>query len=173
MMTRYEEVDAIFKRCGTDKNSESHNYAKVYQDIAPDIETMLEIGLGGGQSLKAWLEIFPKAEIWGIDVNEVGDKELMADPRIHFIHANIDDFVPNELPQFDLIVDDASHDPDAMLRGWKALMPYLKGTYVIEDVNENHIFKVLAGVPNTASMIVTKHAGDNRVITWSADGYRS
>lgn len=53
----------------TDKSSEFHNYMELYQDILQDhvVKNFLEIGVFRGGSVSMWAELFPDADIVGID----------------------------------------------------------------------------------------------------------
>jgi len=173
MTEREQVVFDTFVRCGTDKGN-SHEYHPVYARIPSDIKRVLEIGIGGGQSLRAWLELFPNAEVWGLDQSRPGEMDVLEkDPRIHFIHSNIEDANTDELPMFDLIVDDGSHEYGNINTGIRKFYRHLipGGTYVVEDVTLNALPLILAPVGSVCVKI--KEGMDNRVVTWKAPAIES
>jgi hypothetical protein len=158
---------------GTDKGTvgpspkwPAHNYTDVYGAyLSPmrwDEINLLEIGLGvpgdswdariahgrnegGGGSLRTWYGYFPKARIYGADINaaphldndristhlmDQGDPEAIA----AFLESIGD-------VEFDVIVDDGSHMPDHQQVSLGCLFPRLKsgGLYIIEDLLTNGI----------------------------------
>jgi predicted O-methyltransferase YrrM len=142
----------LAKKHGTDKGGEHlqrgdtcHNYTKTYFHLFDyrrhDVRNVLEIGIGGGHSLRMWKEFFSKAQIIGIDCNP----ECLAqtEDRIRCFHGDqrsSDDLMAImdalERPKFDLIVDDGSHEPADQISTAQVLLPYLTphGMYVIEDI---------------------------------------
>lgn len=120
----------------------------------------LEIGLGitgaawkadlvtdlnpqGGASIRTWYEYFPRARIFGVDINEA--RELDNDRVRTFV---ADQGAPEQLEafvaaagvkQFDVIIDDGSHRPDHQQVTLAVLFKYLRpgGLYFIEDLANN------------------------------------
>lgn len=111
---------------------------------------ILEIGIGTpstmghvpdykpGASLRMWRDYFPCAEVWGVDI----------DPAVMFHEERINTFCIDQADtlslaaisqgrQYDLIIDDGSHDPAHQILSATTLVPYLSpgGLYIIEDVN--------------------------------------
>jgi SAM-dependent methyltransferase len=141
----------LARKHGTDKGGDHlqrgdtcHNYTPAYSKLFHhwrwQVEAVLEIGIGGGHSLRMWKEYFPNAQIYGIDC----DPSCLAqiEDRIHcFVadQANEADLlrvmkaIGNE---FDLIIDDGSHEPAHQIFTAQVLLPYLaaNGLYVIEDI---------------------------------------
>lgn len=132
---------------GTDRES-NHHYGAAYESLFPDrstVKLMLEIGVADGASLLAWKEVFPNALVVGMDLVppdwtlgeraefHLGDQHLRAD--CERVAAG---------RQFDLIVDDASHDPASVLVSllwlWGSVAP--GGLYVIEDFVGDMVTKV-------------------------------
>jgi len=100
--------------------------------------SMLEIGIDNGKSLKMWLELFPNAHIYGMDINQGysgerytvmrGDQSKSAD--LHTVYSTI-----QENNVF-FINDDGSHIPEHQLLTFNTLFPALRegGVYIIEDI---------------------------------------
>ncbi len=134
-----EPADAIFARHGTDKGFE-HHYGPVYDRLFPDraaVRAVLEIGIAGGNSLRAWREMFPNATVVGLDVCPAMDRPLPDRVEVHKGDMGDRRALLNAAKgrQFDLIVDDASHRLDHQLTALFHLWPYLAecGHYVIEE----------------------------------------
>jgi hypothetical protein len=155
---------------GTDKGTlgpsddwGSNNYTDIYAAYLDSMRRLpiafLEIGLGvvgdrwashivhgrnaGGASVKMWQEYFPKAMIYGIDVNACA---YLDTDRVRTFVADQGD--PRQLQdavdkmgdgRFDVIIDDGSHRPDHQQISLAFLFPLLKpgGIYFIEDLGDN------------------------------------
>ena len=152
LFDKYSSVEAG----STDKNSYhsySDFYAKLFEPIRHSVTRVLEVGVRGGGSLKAWSEYFPQAHIFGIDNGlEAGiwKPDGPNADRIHVAYADTfkpqtihDLFCPNDesttvgcewrLP-FDIIIDDGCHNVVAQAATWAMLFPYAKTYYVVEDI---------------------------------------
>lgn len=123
-----------------------HNYTPTYHALFADrraeVKRVLEIGVNSGASLRMWADYFPNAEVIGLDIRR---DCLFNEGRIRCLEANqaspasLHDAVeilglgPGE---FDLIVDDGSHELDHQLISAQTLLPYVKlgGYYIIEDI---------------------------------------
>ena len=167
-MSRKEEIEFCFEVHGTDKLS--HGYAMIYEKVSRYIRNMFEIGIGGGHSLAAWVDLFPFAKIWALDI----DTGKTFDHRmVTVLHGDIKTFVPHEsLPKFDLIVDDGSHNCEDMIAGWNALHHLCNGLYVIEDVDDSIIQNLQNALKNSSkvnSIIQTSDDGGSRVMVASFD----
>jgi len=150
-------LKAKFTHYGSDK-SKPHDYHLLYGTIldAPETVTaVLEIGLGSndtnvvsnmgangrpGASLRAFRDFLPNAQIYGADVDP---KILFREERIETLF--VDQTRPETFgaigdigPDFDLIIDDGLHSPNAnlatLLFGLDRLKP--RGWLVIEDIAE-------------------------------------
>ena len=134
------EISEILKKYNTDKNKETHDshcYGKTYDNIFKKYKgkiDLLEIGIQYGESLLAWREYFPKANITGVDIaDNVANKQ----EGINYIFADIKDFKGKE---YDLVIDDGSHILSDVL--WVVENIRLKkgGTMIIEDCQEPEIW---------------------------------
>jgi hypothetical protein len=165
------DLTEIANLAGTDKGTigpsatwHANNYTDVYEAYLAPLRDraidLLEIGLGvpgpnwdariahgrnrhGGASLRMWQDYFPKARIYGADIN----------PAPHLDNDRVRTFVldqgdPRTISaflgavgdvDFDVIVDDGSHRPDHQQITLGSLYPRLKvgGLYIIEDLASN------------------------------------
>lgn len=119
-------------------------YQPVYNEFFADlfcgtVKNILEIGLGVGTGLEAWLNAFPSSKIYGIDIRTVVPK---VDPRL--IVREGDSAVNADVERFfagighvamDVIIDDADHQTTSQIATLENCLPHLspKGIYVMED----------------------------------------
>lgn len=116
-----------------------HGYMPAYNAIADQIggaARVCEIGVLGGGSLVTWQDLFPKGLIAGVD----HDPHSYWPPgTIRIVAGQDDPALPTELAkhsaEWDLIVDDASHDGGMTVSTLNLLWPLVSpgGFYVIED----------------------------------------
>ena len=95
---------------------------------------LLEIGVQNGGSLETWSRYFWKAErIVGIDIDPKCADLKFDDSRIQVV---IGDAKTVELEDnFDIIIDDGSHQASDIIANWQHWWPKLNdgGVYVVED----------------------------------------
>lgn len=134
-----------FDRHDTDKNSDFHNYGRQYTSLMERFRykniRMLEIGVLGGHSLKAWRDVLPNTySIVGIDINPDCKKYESPDDGIWVEIGSQDD--PEFLKRvcekhgpFDFIIDDGSHFNAHVFTSFETLFPLLNdnGLYIVED----------------------------------------
>ena len=160
----------IANKYGTDKGTEGpvegwrcHNYTDVYEAYLWPMRhqeiRLLEIGLGvkgdawntwiaqgrnadGGASIKMWAEYFPRAHIFGVDINPAS--YLNTDRITTFIAdqgspAQLRAMVETAGSNFDVIIDDGSHRADHQQIAFGVLFDHLRtgGLYFIEDLYDN------------------------------------
>lgn len=126
---------------GTDKGT--HGYLERYEELfAPRRdreETVLEIGVKDGASLRLWEAWFPRAPIVGVDndprcrsfekgrvsvfTGDQGDRNFMAS-------------VGTRCRPLGVVIDDGSHMGPDQIASFEALWPILEtgGLYIIEDL---------------------------------------
>ena len=124
-----------------------HEYHKYYEPVLKPYYNLhgsiVEIGLGTGQSLPMWQNLFKPAHIYGVDkeyensgndrytiykgdqsnVNDLNDlRKSLTDKNVFFIN------------------DDGSHIPEHQLLTFNTLFPILKegGIYIIEDIETSY-----------------------------------
>jgi hypothetical protein len=122
----------------------THGYTWIYDDAFHALRNkrikILELGVARGASLLLWHEAFPKAEIYGVDT-WAGWEELAGDlERVRVFVGKQQDtrflerqVIPNG--PFDIIIDDAGHNPANQKISWDVLWPHVEpnGWYVVED----------------------------------------
>jgi hypothetical protein len=100
----------------------------------------------GGGSLKMWREFFPNGTICVLDINDpavlqkygiVTAQADQSDPAA--LQRASDHFAANGASEFDVIVDDGSHDPEHQQISFAKLWPRVVsgGLYIIEDLQSN------------------------------------
>ena len=142
-------LEDIFNRNRSDKASK-HKYHTVY---GPEFEhlreqpiNVLEVGVFRGESLAAWLDYFPNATIYGIDIFtrvEPAAIDVLNDERVKWLKADstkptvqsMIDVAWGDI-EFDIIIDDGLHTPEGNALTFSNLWPYVKdtGAYYVEDV---------------------------------------
>lgn len=135
-------------RTGTDKMWAHHydtEYERHFEPIRDKGMRILEIGIGGynvvnrgGESLRAWRDYFPNAQIIGIDIE---DKSFLVEDRIITFQCDQGDRAQMEelnerCGPFDIVIDDGSHRPSDAITSFETLFPEMPsgGIYVIEDL---------------------------------------
>jgi cephalosporin hydroxylase len=101
---------------------------------------ILEIGTCYGGSLRCWMDIFPTASFYALDINiNTIEEDVRNDPRLKT--ANMSQNSPGVKTAFpgvlfDLIIDDASHISSDQIATFYMLKDRLSagGKYVIEDI---------------------------------------
>jgi cephalosporin hydroxylase len=121
---------------GTDKAT-SHFYMDNYEKLLGSWRekefTLLEIGVASGASIKMWREAFPKARIYGMDINPDCAGEGI------FIGSQTDkSFLDSVLAQtgpLDVVIDDGSHMGTDIINTFKMLLSLINsgGLYCVED----------------------------------------
>lgn len=162
-------------RYGSDKGSAKHRYTELYQMLFQPFRArpinFLEMGLqiGGPEhgksedrettdapSVRMWLDYFPKARIHGLDVS---DFSWFRHKRFRFLRCDMDareniEAAAAELPELDIVIDDASHASHHQQFAFLALFPRLApgGLYVIEDLRWQPKTYEREGITKTAAL---------------------
>lgn len=138
-------------------NPLSHTYGPVYDQILERCQPrrILEIGLGldgmfhadyqRAGSLLIWAEMFPEAEVYGLDIredalrNEGNIRSFVCDQADALQLQQVASHIGGD---FDLIVDDGSHEWEDQKLTAFMLAPMLsrRGVYVIEDVKRRESY---------------------------------
>jgi hypothetical protein len=141
METRYRS----FKEIGSDLTDKvyHHGYDRFYPLFLEPLRAlefnMIEIGLDEMGSFKLWSEYFPKAKIWGVDIQPKHSENnrltiIQADQSIPTGIEKISQSSPNDC---EFIIDDGSHVPEHQIKTFHHLFQHnLKpgGVYIIEDI---------------------------------------
>lgn len=156
-------LDQLLQLHGSDKatvHANPHCYAPYYEKYFEPLRekeiTLLEIGVGSGNSLKAWLDYFPNARIFGLDITP-GDSIR----HERYVQMQGDQGSPEfwnglDLGPLDVVIDDGSHRNSDIITTWKALWTHVKpgGIYAIEDLYCAYLPELQSpGVPDTMSFI--------------------
>ncbi len=179
-----KKLDEIFVANGTDKGSKhpvyGHAYAPFYEDFFEPLRfdplKLLEIGVGGGESIKSWLEYFPSAKVFGVDItektNEWNTPGSSPDSRYCFLQGNQEDATMWQCwlancGTPDIVIDDGSHENTGIIAAFNALWSALNpsGLYCIEDLGAGYTpgsVHVKPGQPDHRSWL---HALADRIIT--------
>lgn len=154
---RQENLTDLADRYGSDKGSAKHRYTELYHMLFHPYRNrairFLEMGLqiGGPEhgvsadrpttdlpSVRMWLEFFPRARVHGLDVS---DFSWFGADRFTFHRCDMDareDIARAvaDMPDFDIILDDASHASHHQQNAFLELFPRLRrgGLYIIEDL---------------------------------------
>ena len=94
---------------------------------------LLEIGVQNGGSLDIWSQFFPNAEaIVGCDINPDCERLTYDDPRISVIVGDANDPQTQQRilqlsGQFDIVVDDGSHQSSDIVKTFALYFPLLAG----------------------------------------------
>lgn len=172
-----ENLTTLANLYGSDKGTSvayAHKYTYLYDLLFADLRDkpidFLEVGLaiGGPEtgnfgarlpispSIQMWLSYFSQANIYGFDIT---DFSHMKHPRLHVLRGdcgNAEELrgILHMWPQYDVIIDDASHASYHQQNTFKELFPALRpgGLYIIEDLNYQTPFyeQNLPTVPKTA-----------------------
>ena len=160
---------------GSDKGSTKHRYTELYHMLFEPLRerkmNFLEMGLfiGGPEhgvdkdrvttdlpSIKMWLEYFPKSHIHGLDIS---DFSWYKDDRFTFVRCDMDtrdniEMATGDLPEMDIILDDASHASHHQQNAFLELFPKLKsgGLYIIEDLRWQPSMMEKEGITKTAEL---------------------
>ena len=125
-----------------------HRYSRFYrQHIATlgPVASILEFGVFQGASI-AWLQnLFPGAEIFGVDILPP-QPEWPIGPGIRYITADQGDrpaiarMVNSLNRRFDLVIEDGSHIPQHQANCLAETFPLLRpgGMYILEDLHTSH-----------------------------------
>jgi hypothetical protein len=142
---RSQRVNQINCRYGTDKVV-YHSYGPIYDEIVETFvrrpllnPAILEIGVMTGAFVHIMRELFRTSYIEAIDIDFSlysygGAQDLIVKRKVDATQPGS----PSGM-YFDLIVDDASHDPEDQKKTFHLFSPYVKkgGFYVIEDIKSN------------------------------------
>jgi len=134
-----------FKADGTPGHNYTEEYEKHFRPLRDKKIKILEIGFGGGDSLKLWKEYFTQAEVYCVDNNlsRVEDPDYFVREGIKISYGDQSDSSSliescNQMgvDQFDIIIDDGSHVDSHIMTSFHTLFEnYLSpgGLYFVED----------------------------------------
>jgi len=140
------------------------SYAKLLKPYRNKQINILEIGIDFGYSLALWRAYFDKANIYGIDNRNALKFSEDVTPIIYDANdASIIDKYFSNL-EFDIIIDDASHEVEHQVLRFPIYFPKLKkgGLYIIEDVQDLDKDEVLLKALNPEVEIIDTRKLKNR-----------
>ena len=158
-----DSLDRLFYHYGSDKaevfkktKNKGHGYSKFYKQKLEKLQNhkinILEIGSYAGASAAAFVKYLPRSNIFCFDVN-ISNFEYKSN-KIHVFGIDIknkkktiktlnkiaDQF---KIKEFDIIIDDGSHNLSDILIALKFFFKHLrsKGLYVIEDFKHPNYYQ--------------------------------
>ena len=125
-----------------------HPYTAIYDFLFSSIRhkplIVGEIGIESNHSMMCWREYFPAAQLTGWEYYPEKITKAVGDAlnNTRYIHmdvtseASIADGFRRAVSEFDIIIDDATHDFNDQMRVLKFVHEYLKpgGYFIIEDI---------------------------------------
>jgi len=123
------------------------NYGPIYDRHFADYReqpiNILEIGVLKGGSMRLWEKYFPKANIYGIDIDEECQQYESNRTKIFIGDQGDVSFLRNvkaKIPRIDIIIDDGSHRAKDQKITFEEMYYHLKipGVYLIEDIEQNY-----------------------------------
>jgi hypothetical protein len=128
----------------TDKCPDIHNYVELYglffRPQRKRAERVLEIGVLDGASVRLWEAYFPRATIFGIDIDDTSQYETTRIRTFVADQANreqLSQFIDEHGSTFDIVIDDGGHTMEQQQVSFGFFFPHLrsKGIYIIEDIH--------------------------------------
>ena len=126
---------------GADKmHPKGMNYSHAYAEFLADIEPkrLVELGVFTGVSMALWSQVFPAAEIIGLDINlNRVDEFLFKGPLPLMYSWDAFDPQPLEVLQdVDVFIDDGPHVTEAVVKVAKFMKPRMApgSRFIVEDM---------------------------------------
>ena len=156
-------LDELFHYYGSDKadifkktKSKGHGFSSYYEKKLKDLKekkiNILEIGSFAGASAAAFTKFFPNSNIFCFDINisnfkykskkiHVFGVDINNERKINTTLSNI--FKKYNFKEFDLIIDDGSHNLSDILTSLKLCFKFLKkkGCFIIEDFKHPNYYQ--------------------------------
>jgi predicted O-methyltransferase YrrM len=158
-----QSLDELFHYYGSDKasyfkkgNRKGHGYSSFYTNQFSNIKdrkiNILEIGSYAGASAAAFVKYFSNANVFCIDIN-ISNFEFES-KKIHVFGIDVNNkvevkkvlskiFKQHQFTQFDLIIDDGSHNLKDILFSLNLFFQYLikGGTFILEDFKHPNYYE--------------------------------
>jgi len=139
------KMEKLGIKYGTDKITH-HKYHEIYdfflKSYYQEQGSILEIGIADNSSLKMWLELFPNAFIYGMDIGKQSNgprHSVLKGDQSNIKHLiEVNEKIKSKNLFF--INDDGSHIPEHQLLTFNTLFPMLceGGIYIIEDIETSY-----------------------------------
>ena len=158
-----QSLDHLLHEYGSDKanifklnKQPGHGYSLYYEKKLEIYKNknlnILEIGSYAGASAAAFTKYLPKSKVYCFDVNISNFKYKSKNINVYGIDINNQKkvvktlnkiFSEQNFNQFDLIIDDGSHNLSDILNSLKIFLKYVKnkGLYIIEDYKHPNYYK--------------------------------
>jgi len=160
-----EENMRINPNYGTDKGHPKSYIDKFYEDFFKKFRdkdnTIVEIGVRSGASLKLWREYFSEdSKIYGLDnlhdKNEHSvpiNNEWISGKNVEYIVGDAyTEEIANKFENITILIDDGPHSPDSHVRLLELYSDKIEkgGVIIIEDVgyDPNGLLNILKKIPN-------------------------
>lgn len=137
---------------GSDKHTgdkTGHAYGPFYDELftplRDKIHSVLELGVLGGASLRAWRDFFPDCFVIGLDhAVEPREEWQISVRKADVTKADEVDLALGNA-KFDFCCDDGSHWLHDQIKSWEIIWPRIKpgGIWVTEDVQNQESHQVL------------------------------
>ena len=159
----FKSLDHLFHEYGSDKanifkinQKPGHGYSIYYEKKLNQYKdknlNILEIGSYSGASAAALIKYLPKSKVYCFDINISNFKYKSKNINVYGIDINNQKkvlktlskiFLEQNFKQFDLIIDDGSHNLSDILISLKFFFKYVKnkGLYIIEDYKHPNYYK--------------------------------
>ncbi len=160
--------DARLKRGGMTGGDRMfhHGYSAIYAEhlkpfVARRLEklTLVEAGILKGSGLAIWSELFPNADVIGLDIDLSHTKDNLPnlkargafsrrDPELHVFDQFLDgDQKMGEIlkgRRIDIFIDDGFHSVETIMNSFRAALPFLAERYVYFVEDNDDVAPVLA-----------------------------
>ncbi len=178
-----QSLDHLLHEYGSDKanifklnQQQGHGYSIYYEKKLAAYKNknlnILEIGSYAGASAAAFTKYLPKSNIYCFDVNISNFKYKSEKINVFGIDINNQTKVQKTLnkifseqnfTQFDLIIDDGSHNLSDILISLKFFFKYVKnnGLYIIEDVHIAYLIKLANKLKDYSPNIISSNRKNN------------
>ena len=148
-------------KMGTDKGDATddmwHSYLPIYEQLFESFRdesfSLLELGVASGGSMRMWREWFPNASLFGVDNDPAHciRPDTVAVATLYHGEQDDDKLFAEKFTdkQFQIIIDDAEHDPKKQMLSFMLLWRCVKpgGFYIVEDVRSEHWAEYWDSIP--------------------------
>ncbi len=136
----------VFTRTWGKPHAYAPHYERCFAALRDQPIKLLEIGVGGGEGIRMWLEYFGMAEVFGVDKqhdnNEWDTPGSSPTPRYTFVTGDQSSdtfwqcFMADYGRDWDIIIDDGGHYANQVITTFNNLWPVVKpgGFYAVEDL---------------------------------------
>ena len=134
-------------------------YDELFEKYRIEKLSLLEIGVQNGGSLETWKTYFENASVFiGCDIDKQCGDLRFDDSRVHVVvgdvnQSNTFEKISNICNNFDIVIDDGSHQTNDIISSFLIYFPLVKpgGVFVIEDTHTLYLNKWGGGILNEFS----------------------